>query len=70
LAYTSDVHAVVETASFIAAAKAAGLSEGDLERIIDHLARRPDAGDLIQARLAPERFGSPGAARARVAVIA
>jgi hypothetical protein len=41
------VHVVVETASFIAAAKAAGLSGGEVDRIIDQLARRPDAGDPI-----------------------
>ena len=50
---------VVETAAFIAAAKAAGLSEGDLGRIIDHLARRPDAGDPIQ--------GTGGARKVRFA---
>jgi hypothetical protein len=48
VAYTPGVHVVVETAPFIAAAKAAGLSSGEIGRIIDHLARRPDAGDLIQ----------------------
>jgi hypothetical protein len=59
LAYRSDVHVVVETAPFIAAAKAARLSEGDVGRIIDHLARRPDAGDLIQ--------GTGGARKVRFA---
>ena len=39
---------VVETAPFIAAAKAARLSGGEIDRIIDHLARRPEAGDVIQ----------------------
>ena len=38
---------VVETAPFIAAAKAAGLSGSEIDRAIDYLARRPDAGDLI-----------------------
>jgi hypothetical protein len=42
------VHVVVETAPFIAAAKASGLSGGDVSRIVDYLARRPDAGDVIQ----------------------
>jgi hypothetical protein len=42
------VHVVVETASFIAAARAAGVSGGEVNRIIDHLARHPEAGDVIQ----------------------
>jgi hypothetical protein len=47
LAYTTGVHVVVETTPFIAAAKAAGLSGGDVSRIVDYFARRPDAGDVI-----------------------
>ena len=39
---------VVETAPFIAAAKAAGLSSGEVDRIVDYLAGHPDAGDAIQ----------------------
>ncbi len=53
------MHVVVETAPFIAGAKAAGLSDGDLERIVDHLARHPDAGDVIQ--------GTGGARKVRFA---
>ena len=53
------MHVVVETAPFIAAAKAAGLSGGEVERIIDHLASRPHAGDLIQ--------GTGGARKVRFA---
>jgi hypothetical protein len=41
------VHVVVETAPFIAAAKAAGLSGGEVGRIVDRLARNPDAGEVI-----------------------
>jgi hypothetical protein len=41
------MHVVVETAAFIAAARAARISGGEIDRIIDHLARRPDAGDVI-----------------------
>lgn len=59
MAYIEEVHAVVETAPFIAAAKAAGLSGGEVERIIDHVARHPDAGDLIQ--------GTGGARKVRFA---
>ena len=38
---------VVESPDFAADAKAAGLDEGDVRRIIDHCAVRPDAGDVI-----------------------
>ena len=38
---------VVESPDFAADAKAAGLDENEVRRIIDHLARRPDAGDVI-----------------------
>jgi hypothetical protein len=48
LAHITGVHVVVETAPFIAAAKAAGLSGSEVERIIDHCAERPDAGDVMQ----------------------
>jgi len=41
------LHTVVETPEFRRAAKASGLAATELERIIDHLARRPDAGELI-----------------------
>jgi hypothetical protein len=53
------VHVVVETAPFIAAARAARLSEDEINRIIDRLARRPDAGDPIQ--------GTGGARKVRFA---
>lgn len=43
----------------ITAARAARLSGDDIERIIDHLARRPDAGDVIQ--------GTGGARKVRFA---
>jgi hypothetical protein len=48
LAYTGDVHVVVETAPFIAAAKAAGVSGSEVDRIVDYLARHPGAGDAIR----------------------
>jgi hypothetical protein len=59
LAYTTGVHVVVETAPFIAAAKAAGLSGSDVERIINSCAERPYAGDVIQ--------GAGGARKVRFA---
>jgi hypothetical protein len=53
------VHVVIETAPFIAAARAARLSNAEIDRIIDNLARRPDAGDPIQ--------GAGGARKVRFA---
>ena len=50
---------VVETAPFIAAARSARLSDDEINRIIDHLAGRPDAGDPIQ--------GTGGARKVRFA---
>ncbi|MGH6793217.1 MAG: type II toxin-antitoxin system RelE/ParE family toxin [Methyloceanibacter sp.] len=50
---------VVETAPFIAAAKAAGLSDADLDRVIGRCAECPDAGDVIQ--------GTGGARKVRFA---
>ena len=41
------MHVVVESPDFAADAKAAGLGADEVRRIVDHLARRPDAGDLI-----------------------
>ena len=35
---------VVESPDFAADAKAAGLDEDDVDRIINHVARRPEAG--------------------------
>lgn len=40
-------HTVVETPEFRRAAKVAGAGPEVRERIVDHLSRRPDAGDLI-----------------------
>jgi hypothetical protein len=41
------VHVVIESPDFAADAKAAGLDEGEVRRIIDHVARCPDSGDVI-----------------------
>jgi hypothetical protein len=41
------VHVVVESVDFAADAKAAGLSDDDVRRVINQLARRPDLGDVI-----------------------
>lgn len=62
LAYMSSVHVVVESPGFASDAKAAGLSQGEIRRIIDHLAERPDAGDLIPGTGGARkvRFGGRG----------
>ena len=41
------MHTVAQTQSFIRAAREVGLSEADVDRIIDLLAIDPDAGDEI-----------------------
>ncbi len=38
---------VIETPAFLASAKDEGLDEGDRRRIVDWIARNPDAGDLM-----------------------
>jgi hypothetical protein len=47
MSYISAVHVVVELPGFIAAVRAAGLSDDDRARIIDRVAARPDVGDAI-----------------------
>jgi hypothetical protein len=39
---------VIETKPYLAAAAAAGMSEGERERALLFLAENPDAGDLIR----------------------
>ena len=53
------MHAVVETHAYLSAAKAADMSEADLIRVVDIVARDPQAGDLI--------VGSGGCRKLRVA---
>jgi hypothetical protein len=56
------VHVVVESPAFAADAKAAGLDEAEVRRVIDHLASRPDAGDVIPGTGGARkvRFGGRG----------
>jgi hypothetical protein len=42
------MHSVVETPTFIAAARKAGLSDAEREAIVDHIAADPMAGDMIE----------------------
>lgn len=53
------MHVIVESPDFVADAKAAGLAAGEMRRIVEYLARHPDAGDLIP--------GTGGALRVRFA---
>ena len=41
------MHTVVETPSYLADAKAAGLTEGEREAVVEMLADHPEAGDEI-----------------------
>jgi hypothetical protein len=47
MSYISAMHVVVELPGFVAAVRAAGLSDNDRAGIIDRVAERPDAGDVI-----------------------
>ena len=60
---------VVESPDFAAGAKAAGLGDDEMRRIIDHVARRPDAGDLIPGPAGRGRYDSPRGAKGRAVVI-
>lgn len=53
------MHEVVETIGFLIGAKNAGMSEADRERVVEHVARNPEGGDLVK--------GSGGARKVRVA---
>lgn len=53
------MHTVVETPSYLADAKAAGLTEAEREAVVEMIADRPEAGDEIG--------GTGGARKVRVA---
>ncbi len=53
------MHTVVETPSYVADAKAAGLTEAEREAVVEMLANHPEAGDEIG--------GTGGARKVRVA---
>lgn len=57
--YSYAVQTVVETPEYLTAAKAAGMSDEERERVVDYIARNPDAGALIP--------GSGGARKVRIA---
>jgi hypothetical protein len=56
--YVLPVHAVIETPTFLADLKAAGVSDDEHRRIINALAAAPLAGDLIS--------GTGGARKRRI----
>lgn len=41
------MHTVVETPEYLAAAKAAGMTDAERDAAIDQIARNPEAGDII-----------------------
>jgi hypothetical protein len=45
--YAAGMHTVIETPEYLRDARAAGLSDSERLAIVDHIARHPDAGDLI-----------------------
>ena len=53
------MHTIVETPSYLADAKAAGLTEGDRDSVIETIANHPEVGDEIN--------GTGGARKVRVA---
>ena len=63
------MHVVVETASFIAAARAARLTGGEIDRIIDHLARWPDAGVVMRGTGGACKVPFAGRGKGKTAVI-
>jgi hypothetical protein len=69
LAYSRGVHVVVESPDFAADAKAAGLGEDELRRVIDHLAGHPDAGALIPGTGGARKVRFAGRGKARAAGI-
>jgi hypothetical protein len=69
LAYTTHVQVVVESPDFAADAKAAGLNDDEVRRLIDQLAERPDSGDRSPAPAALASFASRAAAKARAVAI-
>lgn len=57
--YMVRMHAVVETQNYLASAKAEGMTDVEMERVVDLLSLNPTAGDLI--------VGSGGCRKVRVA---
>ena len=65
------LHTAVETPTYLAAAKKAGLTKGDRDAVLDQVMTFPDAGDLIRGaggmrkvRVGKEDTGKSGGYRA------
>jgi hypothetical protein len=56
------VQTIIETPSYLAAAKQAGMSEAEMRRVVDLLAANPDLGDVISGTggCCKLRFAKPG----------
>ncbi|HEY1607616.1 MAG TPA: type II toxin-antitoxin system RelE/ParE family toxin [Allosphingosinicella sp.] len=46
--YIKPIHTVVETKAYIAAAKGAGMSEEEMQAVVDAVAADPEAGAIMQ----------------------
>ena len=60
---------VIQTPTFLADAKAAGLDDAELAEIAATIAANPLVGDIIPGQVEPERSGSEAEARASQAGI-
>ena len=57
--YIDDVHTVIETSAYLAAAKDAGMTAEEQQLVVDLIAANPEAGDIMP--------GCGGARKLRVA---
>lgn len=72
-----EMHTIVETKAYLAAADHAGLTEEDREFVVNHIASNPRAGDLIKGangvrkvRIARPGTGKSGGWRVLTAFVA
>ena len=54
------MHAVIETTVYLSDAKNAGIDEGERKQIVDFLAVRPTAGDVIRGSGGARKVRFPG----------
>jgi hypothetical protein len=68
---TAPLHAVAETAAYLAAAKREGLSDEDRTAIVDQIAADPTAGDVVRESggVRKIRYGGPGGYRVMAAYL-
>jgi hypothetical protein len=60
MTYISRVHTVAELEGFRSDAKAAGLDDDDIARIVEHLAANPKAGVMVEAGVRKVRIARDG----------